>query len=105
MTAMAIGERNSPPAPNASALGIIPAIMAIVVMMIGRARFWPASCQQIGGCPPTGFFRNRRKRPSFRCGRAFSARKRLQQQADQGCAADERGRVVEKAGRGERDKG
>ena len=43
MTAMAIGERNSPPIPNARALGVMPATMASVVMMIGRARFWPAS--------------------------------------------------------------
>src|SRR5579859_3251701 len=43
MTASAIGERNSPPAPKASALGIMPAIMAMVVITIGRARFMPAS--------------------------------------------------------------
>ena len=34
-----------------------------------------------------------------------AARKREQQPADQSRAADERSRVVEKAGRGERDKG
>ena len=43
MTAIAIGERNSPPAPNASALGAMPATIAIVVIMIGRARLRPAS--------------------------------------------------------------
>ena len=43
ITASAIGERNSPPAPNASADGIMPAAIAIVVMTIGRARFMPAS--------------------------------------------------------------
>jgi hypothetical protein len=47
MTAYAIGARNSPPSPNASALGIIPAIIAIVVITMGRARFWPASMMQI----------------------------------------------------------
>ncbi len=39
MTAIAIGERNSPPAPSAKALGAMPAAIAIVVMMMGRARF------------------------------------------------------------------
>ena len=43
MTAIAMGERNSAPAPRPSALGTMPAIIAIVVMMIGRARFLPAS--------------------------------------------------------------
>ena len=38
MTAIAIGERNSPPAPNANALGAMPAAMAIVVIRsVGRA--------------------------------------------------------------------
>ena len=36
ITAIAMGERNSPPAPIANALGAMPATMAIVVMMIGR---------------------------------------------------------------------
>jgi hypothetical protein len=35
ITAIAIGERNSPPAPYANALGVMPAIIAIVVIMIG----------------------------------------------------------------------
>ena len=39
MTAIAIGDRNSPPAPNAKALGTMPATMAMVVMTMGRARF------------------------------------------------------------------
>ena len=39
ITAIAIGERNSPPAPSANALGAMPAAIAIVVMMMGRARF------------------------------------------------------------------
>src|SRR6185437_3980696 len=43
ITASAIGERNSPPAPTASALGVMPATIAIVVITIGRARFMPAS--------------------------------------------------------------
>jgi hypothetical protein len=34
MTAIAIGARNSPPSPNAKAEGSIPAVIAIVVMMI-----------------------------------------------------------------------
>ena len=36
---IAIGDRKSPPAPNASALGAMPAAIAMVVMTIGRARF------------------------------------------------------------------
>ena len=43
MTAMAIGARNSPPLSSASAEGNMPPTMAIVVMMIGRARLRPAS--------------------------------------------------------------
>ena len=39
MIAIAIGDRNSPPAPNAKALGAMPATIAIVVIVIGRARF------------------------------------------------------------------
>ena len=39
ITAIAIGDRNSPPAPIAKALGAIPAVIAIVVITIGRARF------------------------------------------------------------------
>ena len=41
--AIAIGDRNSPPAPNAKALGAMPATIAIVVIVMGRARFRPAS--------------------------------------------------------------
>ena len=47
MTAIAIGERNSPPAPSASALGAMPATIATVVIMIGRARFCPASTMAV----------------------------------------------------------
>ena len=43
ITAMAIGARKDPPSPTPSALGSMPADMAIEVMTIGRARFWPAS--------------------------------------------------------------
>ena len=38
MTAIAIGARNSDPSPSASAVGTIPAAMAIVVITIGRTR-------------------------------------------------------------------
>ncbi len=41
-TARAIGARISPPAPSASASGIIPKIIASVVIMIGRSRVRPA---------------------------------------------------------------
>ncbi len=43
ITAIAIGARNSPPSPNAMALGSMPATMASVVMTMGRARLRPAS--------------------------------------------------------------
>ena len=43
ITAIAMGARNSPPSPVASAEGIIPALMAMVVMTMGRARLWTAS--------------------------------------------------------------
>ena len=43
ITAIAIGARNPPPSPRPSAAGAMPAAIAIVVMMIGRARLWPAS--------------------------------------------------------------
>ena len=47
MTAIAIGERNSPPAPIASALGAMPAAIAMVVITIGRARIRPASMMAV----------------------------------------------------------
>ena len=43
MMAIAMGDRNSPPAPKAKALGAMPATIAIVVIVMGRARFRPAS--------------------------------------------------------------
>ena len=44
MTAMAMGERKLTSAePQPSAIGIMPAAMAIVVITIGRARLWQAS--------------------------------------------------------------
>ncbi len=43
ITAIAIGERNSPPAPTANAAGNMPAAIASVVMMMGRERLMPAS--------------------------------------------------------------
>ena len=43
MTAMAMGERKAVPSPNAAAMGSIPRPIAMVVMMIGRARLWAAS--------------------------------------------------------------
>ena len=42
ITARAIGARASAPAPRASASGIMPKIIATVVMMIGRSRIRPA---------------------------------------------------------------
>ena len=43
ITAVAIGERNSPPSPMPKADGNMPAPMASVVMIMGLARLWPAS--------------------------------------------------------------
>ena len=43
ITARDIGARKPPPSPSASALGSMPAIIASVVIMIGRSRTWPAS--------------------------------------------------------------
>jgi Cu/Ag efflux pump CusA len=43
MTTIAIGARKLGSVPTPSAIGIIPAPIAIVVMTIGRARLWQAS--------------------------------------------------------------
>ena len=43
ITAIDIGERKLGSDPIPSAIGIMPAVIAIVVMMIGRARLWQAS--------------------------------------------------------------
>ena len=43
ITAIAIGERKLGSAPQPSASGIMPAPIAMVVMMIGRLRLWQAS--------------------------------------------------------------
>ncbi|MNL68809.1 hypothetical protein D3C87_1935880 [compost metagenome] len=43
MTAIAIGARKAASAPTPTAAGTMPATMAIVVMMIGRARVVPAA--------------------------------------------------------------
>ena len=43
ITAMAMGARNSPPESQPIAAGSMPAIMAMVVMTMGRARLRPAS--------------------------------------------------------------
>ena len=53
MTAMAMGERKAVPSPNAAAIGSIPSPIAIVVMMIGRARLWAASIR--ASCRPIPF--------------------------------------------------
>ena len=44
--------RRPTPAPNANALGIMPAVMAMVVITMGRARFWPASMMAVARSTP-----------------------------------------------------
>ena len=53
MTAVAIGDRNSAPAPNAKALGTMPAIIAMLVMIMGRARFCTASIMAVERSAPS----------------------------------------------------